>query len=43
VNLSNISLDDVQRGDILSSNPNLSVSMMLDAKTYYAKMIYQRI
>ena len=32
VNLSNISLDDVQRGDILSSNPNLSVSMMLDAK-----------
>ena len=32
VNLSNISLDDVQRGDILSSNPNLSVSVMLDAK-----------
>lgn len=32
VNLSNITLDDVQRGDILSSNANLPTSMMIDAK-----------
>lgn len=32
VNLSNITLDEVQRGDILSSNPDIPTAMMLDAK-----------
>ncbi len=32
VNLSNVSLGEVQRGDILASNSNLPISMMIDAK-----------
>ncbi len=43
VNLSNISLDEVQRGDILSTNPNLSTSMMIDAKITILKNITKNL